>query len=860
MGKIRDLASILGKTQALNPEKSALLDSADLPVTAVSSGILALSSLDSLPAASLSPGDTAYISSSNRFYVSNGSGWYNVALVNVTPSLTISPDGAIALSTDGTPTTITLTGQDSDNTNLTFSVESDGSFLGLGTIAQDSSVFTITPFSSDSATQSSSTLTFKVTDGIGIGSGTTALSLSFSVANSSFTTFLAKADTAGNDNQVDASTGTHSITEAGDVTSTPFAPYHPGGYSVSFDGTGDNLVFDLGTTIGTADFTIEGWIRADENAHRGIFQISSDTNGITTSFQPTLGLLFRKDLDGTNYGWQWYGQNSATANTSGGGGGGANLTDIVVGKWYHFAYVKTSGNGKVYINGEEVLTRSDSTDYSALRYVSIGAVYDSNYYWKGQIRDFRVVIGTAIYTSEFTGSLPTQALTAVTNTKLLTCHLPYIADGSTTGATPTINGDTKTVRMSPYSTLGYSKSSHGGSVKLDGTGDYLSVAYSADHTFGSGQFNVECWVFMTAYEGTGFNTFLMKSDGTNNDWQLDYKNGTTQIRFIPYVSNSAETSAAVATATLNLNQWHHIAVSRDGSNNLRLFHNGSLLKTTSYSSTIDADGNATLEIGARQNGGTRDRLLNGYMSDLRIVKGSAVYTAAFTPPTNPLTAITNTKLLTCTNKQSIFDATARPPEADAGRMTTVGTVVASNTQRKFDTSSSITFASDDANADYITKTLLTAVGTRDFTVEAWIWLNSGYSGGRGICQISATSGGLTSTLPGSIGIGVQSGNYRMYASGGYPVLGYVNSSTSALVDQWAHLALSKTGGNSKLYLNGTEIATIADTYDYTGTYLAFGCWYATNYSWDGYIQDFRITYGLGRYTSNFTPSTSTFSA
>ena len=181
MGKIRDLASMLGKTQANNPDNSALLDSGVLPVTVATNPILALSALDSLPNASLSAGDTAYVAANNRFYISNGSGWYNVALVNVTPSLTISPAGAITLSNAGTATVITLTGQDSDNSNLTFSVDSDGTFLGLGTIAQDSSVFTITPFSEDSATQTSSTLTFKVTDGVGIGSGTTTFSLTFGI-------------------------------------------------------------------------------------------------------------------------------------------------------------------------------------------------------------------------------------------------------------------------------------------------------------------------------------------------------------------------------------------------------------------------------------------------------------------------------------------------------------------------------------------------------------------------------------------------------------------------------------------------------------------------------------------------------
>ena len=206
MSRTRDIVDILSITEKNNPENKFLLDSAILPVTSSASPLQYISSLDSLPSSNLTAGDTAYVAATNRFYLSNGNGWYNVALVNVTPSLTISPSGAIALNNDGTPTTITLTGQDSDNAILTFSVESDGSFLGLGTIAQDSSVFTITPFSSDSATQTSSTLTFKVTDGVGIGSGTTALSLTFSISNSQYTTFLTKADAAATDNQVDAST------------------------------------------------------------------------------------------------------------------------------------------------------------------------------------------------------------------------------------------------------------------------------------------------------------------------------------------------------------------------------------------------------------------------------------------------------------------------------------------------------------------------------------------------------------------------------------------------------------------------------------------------------------------------------
>ena len=179
MSRTRDIVDILSVTEKENPDNRALLDSSDLGVTVAGNPLQYFDTLDSLPSTNLSAGDTAYVAASNRFYLSNGNGWYNVALVNVTPSFSISPSGSITLNTDGSATVITLTGQDSDNANLTFSVESDGTFLGLGTIVQDSSVFTITPFSADSATQTSSTLTFKVTDGVGIGSGTSALSLTF---------------------------------------------------------------------------------------------------------------------------------------------------------------------------------------------------------------------------------------------------------------------------------------------------------------------------------------------------------------------------------------------------------------------------------------------------------------------------------------------------------------------------------------------------------------------------------------------------------------------------------------------------------------------------------------------------------
>ena len=153
-------------------------------------GTTVYNSVSALPSTGLTSGDQAFVESAgasgqSRLYVSNGSGWYNVALINATPRLTLSSEGSIALSSDGTATTITMTALDSDNAsaNLTLSIESGGDLFKFATVSRDSSVVTITPRSEDSATtlgyDGSATLTFKATDGISIGSVVNTFTLSF---------------------------------------------------------------------------------------------------------------------------------------------------------------------------------------------------------------------------------------------------------------------------------------------------------------------------------------------------------------------------------------------------------------------------------------------------------------------------------------------------------------------------------------------------------------------------------------------------------------------------------------------------------------------------------------------------------
>jgi len=170
-------------------------------------GTTVYNSVSALPSTGLSSGDQAFVESAgaagqSRLYISNGSGWYNVALINATPRLTLSSEGTIALSSDGTATTITMTALDSDNAsaNLTLSIESGGDLFKFATVSQDSSVVTITPRSEDSATtlgfDGSATLTFKATDGISIGSVVNTFTLSFGPNWTNTPTQQAKLDPA----------------------------------------------------------------------------------------------------------------------------------------------------------------------------------------------------------------------------------------------------------------------------------------------------------------------------------------------------------------------------------------------------------------------------------------------------------------------------------------------------------------------------------------------------------------------------------------------------------------------------------------------------------------------------------------
>jgi hypothetical protein len=167
----------------------------------------------------------------------------------------------------------------------------------------------------------------------------------------------------------------------------------------------------------------------------------------------------------------------------------------------------------------------------------------------------------------------------------------------------------------------------------------------------------------------------------------------------------------------------------------------------------------------------------------------------------------------------------------------------------------------DGTGDYLSSPSTSdfAFGTGDFTIECWAYRSTGND--NGILQISSTAGGLQANVTTNLVIGSwNSARVYIQANNTY----YISTSITNTVNTWNHYALVRSSGVTKLYFNGnlvTDIGTsgaITDTTNYTGTYLAIGGYYSTSYLWNGYIDELRITKGVARYTSNFTPSTTQF--
>jgi len=183
---------------------------------------------------------------------------------------------------------------------------------------------------------------------------------------------------------------------------------------------------------------------------------------------------------------------------------------------------------------------------------------------------------------------------------------------------------------------------------------YLTFSNSGSQfSFGTGAFTIECWVNPTTLpSSTGYPAgYWMFGGGVvDSNTGIDFYINNTQIGFnlVTFL-----TPTVIGNHGMIANSWYHVAVVRGGTSNqtVSIYVNGARVATAT-SVTDTADPSLTgISISAAEPSGATSGNFNGYISNHRIVKGTAVYDPTLTTltvPTTPLTAITNTQLLLST--------------------------------------------------------------------------------------------------------------------------------------------------------------------------------------------------------------------
>ena len=807
----RNLANLLGAGEAtISAEKLGN----DVPP-----GTEDYSSVDSLGVGT-TIGETAFVEGSNRLYIWNGSGWYNIALINATPTWDSGgqPAGSYVLDADSPQdaTVITLAASDPEGLPINYNYITSGSMDSIATISQDSSVFTITPKTSVQAPNGGTgSITFRATDGINILPQVSSFTLNFitTIENSRYTTLLATAiNTSDNNNITDASSNNHSITVNGDAYAGTFSPHRSGGYSTYFDGTGDYL--QTSSIIPAGAFTVSCWAYFNTSNADAVWSQGTSGNAGRTSIQMLGSSLF-------------FGIGSTNVTSSSG--------SILPKTWYYIEAQYSGSQMELFINGSSVGTASNTTNpqNSNFHVGTLGSSWDSSYELDGYISDLKIVSGTPSGSS----TVPTAPLPS-SGSSLHICHLPYIADGSGNTHSITVSGNVSTKPFGPYDYTEYSAADHGGSVYSDGTGDYLEFPINP---IGTGNFTVECWVYPTL-----FNDLY---DGIFTGATIGGARGTVVARDAWWLgSNSGAVAFANVNNKIQLNQWQHIAISREGST-ARAFYNGTLLDTQTTSMDLNQ---TTMGLFERYTGG--NNLAGGYIGDFRLTNGSAIYTADFTPPTTPLSS-SGAELHIKGTDASIID------KSQGSNLNLFGNTTGSTTQAKFSNTKSMYF---DGSGDRIEIDGPINLGTNPFTYEAWVYTTSNTWI---FMTIGNHDGSSSHATAGSI-IEYANNNFYMYKAEGGSITGNAatgypsgSSGPGTVHNQgWKHVAFCRqSNGNHDLYSDGTRIMNYTgwNSQDYGSLdKILIGEYFTTSKpDFSGYFQDIRLTIGESRYSANFTPPT-----
>jgi len=370
--------------------------------------------------------------------------------------------------------------------------------------------------------------------------------------------------------------------------------------------------------------------------------------------------------------------------------------------------------------------------------------------------------------------------------------------------------------FSPFSQTGWGNYFSGSSA--------LSTTSNAAFNFSTGSFTLECWFNKQGSGGSSDavgNLLVYTGGGGNNSTWLGITDSGTIIGKVGF---SGSWAAEISGGSVSNGTWNHVALVRNSTGNtLTLYLNGSSIASTTNSTDLSTYGtNSSIAVNL---GSTR--YFNGYISNARIVKGVAVYTGTFTPPTSALAATqsagtnisaitgTQTSLLTCQSNRFIDNATANSGSGFAITLTGSPSVQAFSPFNPTSSWSATTNGGSgyfDGSGDYLTvaSNSAFAFGTNNFAIAFWIYPT----------QAFAATGSAPVSMAYNTGFNISIDNVEL----SFWIAGTrITSSTRPTPNQWNYVVCTRQSGTAYVYINGTQTATgsltgsVANSQIYIGT-------------------------------------------
>ena len=337
---------------------------------------------------------------------------------------------------------------------------------------------------------------------------------------------------------------------------------------------------------------------------------------------------------------------------------------------------------------------------------------------------------------------------------------------------------------------------YGSSCYFDGSGDYLSLPSTSDFDLGSGAMTIEFWVYRES-NLTDARVLQLGPNGSNASCQVNFRSDGS-IWFIP-ATGSPASGFSVGAGNYSLSTWTHIAFVLTSTTAMRLYVNGA----ERYNSTATAFPSASYQLSI---GGDSGLDLKGNVCGLRITKGVARYTTAFTPPSTM--HVEGASDPYWANVVLSMPLTTNTSDTKGKSVSVNGTPAISSARSPFSR-----VASFDGTGDYLTLPTGTDLvfGTDDFTIEMWMYRTVDMSAG--IYRLYNCWDGSTGFM-----LAVVNNNiYFRYNNGtNYEVTGPATS-----INTWHYVTVRKSGTTltvakdtvfSSITVAGSVPSPVSDTY------------------------------------------------